>query len=473
MNPWWRAAATDGDPTLWTSQDRSLRERARYDLGYRATTLDDIATAPVGNGLYVVRGPRRVGKSVALKDLIAALCSRHDLSPWQVIYAPGDTFTTRELRRTVALGTDLTRAAPDARRVWVFDEITSIVGWTSEVKSLRDNSNFGEQTVVLTGSSAAYAEEAVRDLGAGRTGGARTPFRLLLPMSFRDHLASIGTDVPLPPVTDPADLQSADAAEAIRTLEPFTEDLDLAWQRYLEAGGFPRAVTEHHREGMTSAEFLTDLAAWLSADIDPAAPRDSVPLLIAELHSRGSSPLNIRDTANRLGLGRDALTSRLNRLVATFAAIWCPQVGDSGRRVAGAQAKLYLADPILAWLGSRLRPGLSQPDFSTLSEAALGTAVARALDAASPGRLTNADTIGYVRTGAGNEVDLAPVPVASPCGDRWTVPVESKWVPSGWRSESRVLEAKYGRGVLATKNITDLSSSVWAVPAPVLALLLG
>jgi uncharacterized protein len=54
-----------------------------------------------------------------------------------------------------------------------------------------------------------------------------------------------------------------------------------------------------------------------------------------------------------------------------------------------------------------------------------------------------------------------------------TTPLEAKWVSQGWRSEARVVEGKYGRGVLATKNITDTESVAWAIPAPAVALMLN
>jgi hypothetical protein len=46
-------------------------------------------------------------------------------------------------------------------------------------------------------------------------------------------------------------------------------------------------------------------------------------------------------------------------------------------------------------------------------------------------------------------------------------------VTHGWRSEALVTENRFGRGVLATKNITDLDHASWAIPAPTVALLLG
>ena len=82
------------------------------------------------------------------------------------------------------------------------------------------------------------------------------------------------------------------------------------------------------------------------------------------------------------------------------------------------------------------------------------------------------DTIGYARTGAGNEIDLLPVPISSAAGAARTVPIEGKWVDDQWRSDARTIQAKYGNGILATKSILNTDHPTWAIPAPLLALLL-
>jgi hypothetical protein len=63
--------------------------------------------------------------------------------------------------------------------------------------------------------------------------------------------------------------------------------------------------------------------------------------------------------------------------------------------------------------------------------------------------------------------------VPSTAGRSWTTPMESNWVGTGWRSEARVIEGKHAAGVVATKNILNLDNPSWAVPAPLVALLLG
>lgn len=139
VNPWWRAAATGSDVAAWAHSDHLLRARSAYDLGYRSRLLDDVAVGPVDDKLIVLRGARRVGKSVLLKDTAARLCERRDIDPRQLIYAPAVGMRASDLNRLVKLARDLTRSIGDAPRVWLLDEVTGVRGWTQTLKYLRDN----------------------------------------------------------------------------------------------------------------------------------------------------------------------------------------------------------------------------------------------------------------------------------------------------------------------------------------------
>jgi predicted AAA+ superfamily ATPase len=179
-----------------------------------------------------------VGKSVAAKRLLTRLCGRPDVEPMQVIYFSADGFRSQDLRRAFVLGRELTASCAKPTRIWVIDEITAVAGWVPIVKELRDNTQLAGDAAVFTGPSAADLDEARRSLGAGRTGVA-TPFRLLLPMTFRDFLATTGVEVPLPAAVWPDQLQSRQAQQAIAQMTPFVDVFDLAWQRFLECGGSP------------------------------------------------------------------------------------------------------------------------------------------------------------------------------------------------------------------------------------------
>jgi predicted AAA+ superfamily ATPase len=464
-NPWWRSRT---DPLAWTQQDATLRGAAEQRIDYQPDVLQGVRSG----GLYVVRGPRRVGKSVALKRFAAELLGTPDVEAGQVIYLSLDEFDQRGLRRALHLARALTAHVGNRRRYWLIDEITAVSGWPAVIKAARDDTSVAFDTVVLTGSSAQGLDEARRSLGAGRVGPAKDPFRVLLPMTFRDFVRATGCDLPEVPAFGVSLSQSRDTADVLRDLSPFVDDFDLAWQDYCEVGGFPRAVSEHHRDGAVSPAFATDIHDWLAPDVTPGDAPESVLRLLSELGSRMSSPLNHRRTAETVGLTRERLNTRINRLSSTFATLSCPRVDDRGTPVPGSQRKVYLLDPLLGQLPGLIEPGFPIPDMTVVGEAALAVAASRAMEAVHPGRLLEGRAVGYARTATG-EIDFAPLPIRVSGQDATTTPIESKWVSNGWRPGARAIEAKYGRGFVATKNILDTEHKAWAVPAGLLTMLLG
>ena len=64
-NRWWF------DPTGWTENDPDLRNASKAPFHYTAEVLSDLTSG----GLYLLRGPRRVGKSVEVKRAIRQLLS--------------------------------------------------------------------------------------------------------------------------------------------------------------------------------------------------------------------------------------------------------------------------------------------------------------------------------------------------------------------------------------------------------------
>ena len=477
-NPWWVNAVTGGDPTQWMAANRVLRDRERYDLGYRTHILDDIASNEPDGSLVVLTGPRRAGKTVTILDTIATLCRSDSVDPRQVVYVPCDGMTARDLRRVLTLGRALTRSIDiDAprRRIWFFDEISGIPGWTTTLKTARDMNEFGDDTVVATGSRWVTTEDVQGNLFAGRAGsGNGQRIRQLMPMSFRDYVTVTHAGLPLPPVVRPDELDGSRALDACSTLIFSVDDYDLAWQDYLTCGGFPRAVAEHHRDGAVSLAYCRDLLAWLRADVDPDGPTESVPLLLSQLGARMTSPLSVSGLGSELGYAnRDIIERRITRLINSHAVLRCHQRDERGNRVTGAKAKIYLTDPLLAWIPTLTSPGLPTPSFPAVSEAALAITLARVVDELDEGRWIADDTIGYLRTGSGNEIDFGPIRVPTSPGGAMTTPMESKWVDSGWRGESKTLECKFSHGIMATKSILDLDYPVKAIPAPMVACLLG
>lgn len=138
-NRWWR------DPAGWSPDDPDLREATRAPFDYHADVLSDLAPG----GLYILRGPRRVGKTVAVKGAIRELIAG-GVPPRRIVHMVVDGLRSRDLGLLVDAADGLMPG--EGHRYWFIDEITGIAdGWPERIKWLRDNdSRFRTDTVVLT-----------------------------------------------------------------------------------------------------------------------------------------------------------------------------------------------------------------------------------------------------------------------------------------------------------------------------------
>ncbi len=92
-NRWWSDA--DG----WANSDPDLRGAASAPFQYTARVLPDLTPG----GLYTLRGPRRVGKSVEAKKAIASLLL-DGVNPRLVVYMSVDGWQADDLALRVNVG---------------------------------------------------------------------------------------------------------------------------------------------------------------------------------------------------------------------------------------------------------------------------------------------------------------------------------------------------------------------------------
>ena len=450
-NRWWR------DPIGWATKDPDLREASHAPFDYRAGVLRDFTRG----GLYVLRGPRRVGKTVELKRTIEELLAS-GVNPRCITHMAVDGLRARDLGMLVDAADSL---MPDEDgRFWLIDEITGITdGWPGRIKWLRDNdARFRSDTVVLTGSSASNLTEATKAL-AGRRGAAEATDRVLLPMGFRSFV-SLACPEPPPAAPGPWCLTEATVeamTEACRILAPWLGALIRAWDDYLRIGGFPAAVAAHaarREDPLALRAGLMDVIhgdAFRSADWSRAQTRRLLTLLEDGL----CSPCNISSLVNQTGVAHGTIKLRLSELREAFV-IWPCYREDRLRPKTGAQAKLYFSDPIYTQLA-----GSGATEFSRLSEQQLGLALLRAAERAAPGAHLDFEQVLHHRSRTGREIDF----VGPGFGG---LAIESKHVDGGWRRAAQTLKASPWRGVVATRSELDLSNEVAAVPAALLAWLL-
>ena len=455
-NRWWR------DPTGWSADDPDLREAARAPFQYRADVLPDLTPG----GLYVLRGPRRVGKTVAVKDAVRDLVGS-GTPPRSIVHMAVDGLRSRDLGLLVDAADGL---MPErGHRYWFIDEITGITdGWPERIKWLRDNeARFRADTVVLTGSSAADLTGATKAL-AGRRGEAATPDRVLLPMGFRSFTRLVSSEAP--PLDLPqsgslrrvSDINHDALKDALLELAPWQDVLIRSWENYLGCGGFPNAVAHYaatREEPSALRRSLVDVIhgdAFRRADWSQSQSTD----LLRRLGTGLCSPLNVASLASDIGIAQGTMKRRLDELREAFVVWPCYREHDLRPKL-GAQPKVYFTDPIYATLAPD-----AAVDFSRLSQQQLGMALLRAAERESPGAHVEFDRVLHHRTATRKEIDFV--------GPRFGgIAFESKYVDGGWRRDALTLRASPWRGIVATRSEMDVTDpDVMAVPVALLAWLL-
>ena len=315
-NRWWR------DPKGWPARDPDLRDADEAPFHYTAGVLSKLAPG----GLYVLRGPRRVGKTVEIKRAIGRLIAG-GVEPRRIVHMAVDGLRSRDLGMLIDAAESL--MPEGVSRFWFFDEITGITdGWPERIKWLRDNDpGFRSDVVVLTGSSASDLTAATKAL-AGRRGGIVDSDRVLLPIGFRSFLRLVSAEPP-PGDMGPLgieDLTPARLADAGHGLAPWLDIMIRGWEIYLRTGGFPSAVASHiasREEDAVLRASLIDVIhgdAFRRADWSRAQTGDLLRRLAAGL----CAPLNVASLANDVGVSQTALKRRDRRPARSLRALALP-----------------------------------------------------------------------------------------------------------------------------------------------------
>lgn len=452
-NRWWF------DPREWAKQDPDLIEVESAAFRYNPNPLANL----VPGGLYILRGPRRVGKSVELKRAIEELISG-GTDPRRIVHMSVDRWRASDLYRLIRAASQITPRT--GHRYWFIDEITGVYGaWPAQIKWLRDNDpRFRTDTVVLTGSSSSRFRESLGDL-AGRRGSAVDPDRVLLPMGFASFLRAT-FDGRMPPQMGPLQVPELTAdklRKATFELAPWLHVLTNAWEIYLRVGGFPKSVSSHSLSPSPDLHFHRELLRVIGNDAFRNARLSDLQTnaLLQRITKGLGSLTSINSLARDIDVMPPTAKERIDDLRESFI-VWPAPREKHLQPTLRAQAKLYFTDPIYTQL-----TGPGPTDLTALSEQQMGMALLRNIERADPGTYVEFSRLLHHRSKNNSEIDF----VGRGLGN---VAIESKYVDGGWlRTAGRTLGASRWRGIVATRTELNLDDpDLVAIPTAALAWLL-
>ncbi len=325
-NPWWQAGRGVDD------EERGWPRRAYYRR-FSALARDRTVRRAV-----VLIGPRRVGKTVMLRQFVQGLLDA-DTRGIDILYLSLDTplYAGRSLESLLRLFMDLHRHR-EGEQLWVlFDEIQYLKDWEIHLKSLVDS--YPAVRFVASGSAAAALKMKSRESGAGRF----TEF-ILPPLTFAEFLAFTGREAALIRAVD------GEGEAHDRFTSSDLAALNLEFVDYLNFGGFPEAVM--------NPAVRANPARFLRQDVVDKVLLKDLPSLYGIADTQGLNRFfNVLafNTGNELGLeslsthsdiGKQRLADYLEYLEAAYLVRRVHRIDDNAERLLRARTfKVYLTNP--------------------------------------------------------------------------------------------------------------------------------
>lgn len=477
LNPWWRSEG-------WEAGDAHLRRLREHPVRLPSPVVDavDLETPAV----HVVRGPRQVGKSTALKLLVRrALAAGRGRN--NILYLALDLL---EDRPATAVVDSVTRALELSGRrdehptLLLLDEVTATRSWQTAVKVLWDRGTIDRDVVICTGSSAVDLERAPDRL-PGRRGAGRD--LLVLPQGFAAFARAVDRDIPPSPGLTVSEILTAEGRRTVEEARVHVAALRRALERYLVFGGLPAAVAEAV-SGLPEPSEKTVRVLWDSLVREIQRRGANLPAAHALLERLFRS-LGSKTSWRRLGremdipLGRRGPASHASasdpRTVRQYVELLCAGYfvlvvyfwrRDSGGADLSRDKKLYFGDPLLHTIVARRLPGL-RADRHAQVENALALALLRRYEPAEriAETFSAPERLHVWSTSKGGEIDFV-------CGphDRIEAVEVADWARLDRRKATSPMRSLPGRpSLVATRTEFEFGPTANLIPASILLWALG
>lgn len=353
-NPWWTNPKS-------IESDQSIQEFEKSTVKWVPGLQRYMPLDSEDYVFYSIRGPRQVGKTTFIKNMIRELLVK-GVDSQKIFFWPCDEIRDeRNLTKMVESYLSFTRQSAKDRLYIFLDEITSVRSWENSIKYLHDTGKLRNTTLILNGSHAMGIQRGFGEL-AGRTGKGNTdPHKMFVPMKFSEFVKC----------TDPANwsivvkngLEKGDDRRRMLlnlmlkktdkipySLTVAAKDFNLDLDRYMLAGGVPRSVNDLFGTGrITSLTFDTyiealrgDLAHW---DRDNWKAHE----LLARLVKCMGCTVSWNNIAGEIGVTQPTIKDYVETLERCFVLTYLHRTIDlvSPESKSMKGKKVYFEDPFL------------------------------------------------------------------------------------------------------------------------------
>jgi predicted AAA+ superfamily ATPase len=350
LNPWWK-----GLPVPVKIKKSENKRKVFYEVAEKCIEDEKIIS---------LSGPRQVGKTTLMGQLIEYQIQTRNIDPKRVIYLPIDNEllllnSDNVLHDCMKVYVDFfLRESPDnlKNKIYIFlDEVQSLDNWAKLIKTYHDS--YDKMKFIVSGSS---QTKLYTDASESLVG--RITFRTLLPFKFKEYVEyympvrsknldfstwrlrealkkSIETKNPTP-------LYEATTFLSIQLAGELPEIKKLI-DSYLIKGGYPGLLEYGENYDKALERLKTDLELTVYKDIHKTfntRNSEDIMNLLTLLASSSGQKVNHLNLSQTLGTDRRTVASYIQYLKLLFMVVESPFCQINVHEKVSKMSKIYLAD---------------------------------------------------------------------------------------------------------------------------------
>ena len=305
-NPWWK----DGSPPI----EDKLKHKRLFFRQFGSIALNmRLRTSTV------LLGPRRVGKTVMLKQLIGQAIRSGRFKYQNVCYADMQRRDLNNISPFALVEALKQRGLPNSPFLVVLDEIQALDDWETDIKYLTDHEK--DFWFVVSGSIASALKKRSRETGMGRF----TAFNLPL-VSFCEYLIFKN----IWPSSLP---QNSNEARAAQLGQDEIEDLNSFFLDYLDRGGYPAPIfsKEVEEDGYFGMDIIDSDLFGKYANFFGATSEEGLFAIMEHIAINNGKELSIGKLSRDTSISENTLKKYFVFLQSTFLVRLVKRLGPGMR----------------------------------------------------------------------------------------------------------------------------------------------
>lgn len=352
----------------WDNPDK-IKEDAHLE---RLASLPVEMTHPVEkniylgkDGIFIIRGPRQIGKTTFAKRAIRELLSK-GVDPRRILYFALDIGGLRDEREVQDLiKSYLSWVRKEIKdRIWIFlDEVTYTPGWATGLKVIYDQGLLEGVTCIATGSSSIDLKRGGERLPGRRGGLGEKGDLLMLPVDFRTFLTSCFLEKKKIPTLN--SFKKGEIYNLATEISFYEKEIKDAFETYLLVGGYPLCINLYLQKSAIEDYAYHTYLQTILGDLAKIGKKETFfREVTSAVISKKFEPLHWQGISQSTSIGsHSTVRSYIEDLASLFVFdILYPFRFLGGRRISfRKRRKIYFVDPFIfhtlnSWCTGSLQP---------------------------------------------------------------------------------------------------------------------